>query len=183
MSRLPLRRVPGCVLLLGLAAGCADRDHNPPAETATLAKPAMGDACGLITKPEVDAILGASVTLRPDRKTGWSQCTYEAPGGAGFSMKVFWSGGEEELTVTKSAMSIAPGMLGDNGVESTGMMALKPVADLGEEAYFNPIVGSYVRQGDVLLEFDLRLLLFHAASREAAVEQWRALAEKALARL
>jgi hypothetical protein len=181
-----------CALPLALLLGCGDEpspESALPDQVAELgaaaAKPpeAVRDACRLITKAEVDAILHASVTPRPKSNPGWSSCDYEAPGGGGFSLKVVWSGGEEELKVTKSAMQIAPTMLRENGMEPASMLALRPVSGLGEEAYFNPIAGSYVRQGDVLLEFDLRLMLFQAPTQEAAIEQWRALAGKALDRL
>lgn len=199
MSTLDAYRVIGCIALLGVATGCSNGAGDPPPESATLdpivriaaddaskPQPAARDACGLITKAEAEAILHASVTPKSERKAGWAVCDYQpsaGPGGSGFTLKVFWSGGREELTVTKSVMQVAPQTMRENGMEPGGMMVLEPVERLGEEAYFNPVVGSYVRQGDALMEFDLRLLLFHAPSKEAAMAQWRELAQKALGRL
>jgi hypothetical protein len=184
-----LSRALGCALSLGLALGCGDSRGPAAAETASTSGEAQTagesqrDACGLITKPEADSILQAPLTPRREQKNGRSECHYEGPGGAGFSLKVFWTGGKEEMAVTKSAMKLAPAISRENGMEPTGMLALHPVADLGDEAYFNPIAGSYVRQGDVLLEFDLRLMLFQAPTQDSAIAQWRALAEQALGRL
>jgi hypothetical protein len=184
-----LSRALGCALSLGLALGCGDGRGPAAAETASTtgegrtAGESQREACGLITKAEADAILQAPLTLRPERKNGRSECHYEGPGGAGFSLKVFWSGGKEELSVTKSAMQLAPAVMSEKGMEPAGMLALHPVAELGDEAWFNPIAGSYVRRGDVLLEFDLRLILFQAPTHDSAIAQWRALAETALGRI
>jgi hypothetical protein len=182
-------RACGCALSLGLVLGCNNSRGPAAAETASMAGESRTagkhrrDACGLITKAEADGILQIPLTLRPERKNGWSECRYEGPGGAGFSLKVFWSGGKEEMAVTKSAMQLAPAVMRENDMEPAGRLALHPVADLGDEAYFNPIAGSYVRQGDVLLEFDLRLILFQAPTHDSAIAQWRALAQQALGRL
>jgi hypothetical protein len=190
MSTSRSRRFAGSTLPLLLILACGG---DPPPETAVrdpfadlgastaTAAPPARDACALITKPEADAILQAAVTPRSKTKPGRSECEYQATDGGGFSMKVYWSGGKEELAVTKSAMGLAPAMLRENGMEPGGMMALRPVTGLGDEAYYNPIVGSYVRKGDVLMEFDLRLL--QVPTPDAAVERWRALAGKALGRL
>jgi len=189
-------RVVACLFCLSVVFGCgggSEGDSSGDTGNVSSSKAGstgdeagterMSDACGLITKSEADQILRTSVTTRSQTKSHYTQCDYEGAGGSGFALKVFWDGGKEELAVTKSAMQIAPAVMEDNGMDAAGMLTLQQIDGLGDEAYFNPIAGSYVREGDVLLEFDLRLMLFQAPTQEAAVAQWRALAEKALGRI
>jgi hypothetical protein len=57
------------------------------------------------------------------------------------------------------------------------------VDDLGDEAYFNPIAGTYVLKGDVLMQYELRVFMFRTKSEDEAVMLWRSLAERALSHL
>jgi hypothetical protein len=173
-----------------LFLGCSGSDEQANAEEVFGRSPAeiaresdSRDPCSLITESEVESIVGNTVTITSDAER--SSCLYnaDAPTGRGFSVKVYWTDGKENLEATKSAMNIAPQLMEDNGMETMGLMTLQPVGEIGDEAYYNPIVGSYVLKGNTLLEFDLRLLLGGNPSKPDAIQQWRALTAKALSRI
>jgi hypothetical protein len=143
------------------------------------------DACGLIAPAEAESIVGNPLRVEPDEaESRSSSCNYmpKDDSGSGFSLKVYWTAGKEELATTKTAMGLAPKLAKQQeGMEIGGMMALEPIDGLGDEAYYNSIVGSYVLKGDRLLQFDLRLLAF---GQPAGVprEKWLRLAQKAVDR-
>jgi hypothetical protein len=144
---------------------------------------ARQDPCSLITKAEADAILGTAFTVRPGSAAG--TCDYVPTEGKrlnGFTITVHWTGGKEALSVVKGGMSIATSMMKTGEMDPSSMMALEPVEGLGDEAYFNPMVGSTVLKDDTLLEFDIRAMMWHQ-TKEAGKELWKQLASKALARL
>lgn len=183
----PVKRVALWVLAAAFMIWCPDDGDAFPSHSGSATEGiASGsrDACALITKAEVDAILRTSVTPKPSSDSRSSSCDFIPAGsGDGFSLKVFWTGGKDELATTKKAMRIAPKMMKAGGINPAGMMALEPVDGLGDEAYFNAIVGSSVLKGDILLEFDLRLVSFHLSEPEKTAAVWKALTSKALARL
>ena len=159
-------------------------DTTASAASAPGSARGVRDACALITKAEVDSILKTSVTVTPSADGATSSCDYMPTGsGDGFSLKVHWTGGKEELALTKRVTRIAPKMMKGGGIDPAGRMALEPIDDLGDEAYFNAIYGSSVLKGDVLMEFDLRLMMFYTQSPAEATEHWKALVRRALSRL
>ena len=182
----PVRQTVFFVIVSVLFAFCPGADQLPGQVRPGAERSIDGsrDACALITKAEVDAILRTAVTPKPSSDSRSSSCDYIPAGsGDGFSLKVFWTGGKDELATTKKAMRIAPKMMKAGGINPAGMMALEPVDGLGDEAYFNAIVGSSVLKGDALLEFDLRLVSFHLSEPEKTAAVWKALTTKALSRL
>jgi hypothetical protein len=179
-------------VLVSAVAACGGKDTRPLA-SADLGAPTSGDqsasqsasrdACGLILRTEAESIVGNALQLQRD--TDSRTCDYLPTdgSGAGFSLKVYWSAGQDELATTKAAMGFAPKLMKQQEhMETAGMMALEPIDGLGDEAYYNPIVGSYVLKGDRLLEFDLRLLAF-GQPQGTPREKWLALARKAVDRM
>jgi hypothetical protein len=141
------------------------------------------DPCSLITKAEADAILSDVFTVRPGSEAG--SCDYVPSASKrlnGFNVKVYWKGGKEALSVVKGGMSIATKMMKTDEMELGSMMTLEPVKGLGDEAYFNPMVGSTVLKDDTLLEFDIRAMMWHHKRGEGR-ELWKQLVSTALARL
>jgi hypothetical protein len=182
------------VLAAALAA-CGGRGDHPVTPdslsaqgAAQVSSPTSGgrDACGLISMTEAESIVGNPLQVRPgEASSRSSSCDYmpRDGSGAGFSLKVYWTEGKKELATTKKAMGFAPKMMKQQEhMETGGMMALEPIDSLGEEAYYNAIVGSYVLKSDRLLEFDLRLLAF-GHSDDGPRAKWLALARKAVDRL
>jgi hypothetical protein len=179
---------------VAIAAGCGAKGGRTVASGEAIADgtpkqpPASStsqDACGLISKAEAESIVGNALRVQPDEvNPRSSSCNYvpEDGSGTGFSLKVYWSAGKDEMATTKTAMGFAPKLMKQEGINTGGMMALEPIDGLGDEAYYNPIAGSYVLKGDRLLEFDLRLLAFGQPAG-APREKWLALARKAVDRL
>ena len=79
-------------------------------------------------------------------------------------------------------MTIATSLMTTEKADVNSMMVLQPVSGLGDEAYFNPMMGSTVLKGDALLEFDIRSLMWHR-TEEVGLDTWRRLVERALSRL
>jgi hypothetical protein len=163
-------------------------DGSVPAASRTAA-PRDRDPCSLITKEEAEAILGATFNVtREDKVTGGGppSCEYTPAGSKklnGFALKVYWTGGKDALATTKSGTRIAKALMKTSQTDPMGLMTIEPVDDLGDEAYFNPVLGSSVLKDDTLLEFDINAMMWHQPSREAGLELWKQLVNKALARL
>ena len=169
------------------AVACTQRPDAAASDTGRAAETkAAGagdsprDGCSLVTAEEASAILAEPVTARPTGKSGGTRsgCIY-GPEKGGFNtyiMQVHWRDGQEQMGVAKRGMKIAAKGMQTEGVDVAQMMALEPVEGLGDEAYFNPIVPSYVRKGDILIEADLR------AVRNAR-QAWEEMSRKALSRL
>jgi hypothetical protein len=134
---------------------------------------------------EAESIVGNSLQLQREATSSrLSSCDYMPTdgSGAGFSLKVYWNDGKNELATSKAAMGLAPKLMKQGHMETGGMMSLEPIDDVGDEAYYNPIVGSYLLKGDRLLEFDLRLLAF-GQPQGTPREKWLSLARKAVSRM
>ena len=178
-----------------ILAACAGRsDESPEAgDVATLpaVKPvarADRDPCSLITKEEAETILGATfnVAQRTNRGGGPPSCEYTPANSKkfnGFTLTVYWTGGKDALATTKAGSRIARTMMKTNQTDPMSITAIEAVDDLGDEAYFNPVMGSSVLKNDTLLEFDITAMMWHQPSREAGLELWKQLVNKALARL
>ena len=173
---------------------CSQNDDRV-VQTADGAVPAKSraradrDPCSLITKEEAETILGAKFNVtRQDRVRGGGPPTCEYTPAAskkfnGFTLKVYWTGGKDALATTKSGTRIAKTLMKTNQTDPMGLMTIEPVDDLGDEAYFNPVLGSSVLKDDTLLEFDINAMMWHQPSREAGLELWKQLVNKALTRL
>jgi hypothetical protein len=141
--------------------------------------------CMLITAEEVQAILGKPFTARLTRRGGTPICEYAPTSNSqtdGFTLTVYWTGGKEALAVTKAGTRIAKAAMKATQVDPMSMMALEPIDDLGDEAYFNPMLGASVLKGDALLEFDIRAMMWNQ-TMESGKELWKKLATTALSRL
>ncbi|MBA3949547.1 MAG: hypothetical protein H0X44_06315 [Acidobacteria bacterium] len=168
-----------------LVSGCSSSDAPQGETAATPAAAEARDACALITAEEASAILKSGVTATPRSMSAErSTCDYAPVGGAGatsfetFTLNAIWTGAEEEIQIARRAASMATGQAGgrqDDVVAS--VMGLTKVEGLGDEAYFARRTMSYVRKGDMLLEFE------NAGLDEPARENWEALARVALGRL
>ena len=189
MNATRLRAVVFGALTAAITA--CDSKSDEPEHTASASEPAKPnargarDACSLITKEEVNAILGTAFSVRPGKSNGPPTCEYVPTASKklnGFTLTVYWSGGKEALAVTKAGTRIAKAAMKGTQVDPMSMMALEPIDDLGNEAYFNPMIGSSVLAGDTLLEFDIRAMMWHQ-SLEGGKELWKQLVGKALARL
>ena len=105
--------------------------------------------------------------------TGPTGPTYQ-----GFSLEVSWTGGKDAIEVGRSAAGIATDAAGDKSDSiASGVMGLQRLDGVGDEAYFSGRTMSYVRKGDVLLQFQLGGL------DKPTPEQLRGLARAALARV
>jgi hypothetical protein len=177
------------VALVALACRSAD-DANPPAdrEVADKAGQASGpvrDACALITKAEADAIIGTSFSVQPrPMSNDKSACDYgPSAGPAGptyqaFTLEVYWTGGKEAIETGRRAAGIATDAAGGSKDEvASDVMGLRRLTGVGDEAYFSGRTMSYVRKGDVTLQFQLGGL------DQPTAEHLRALATAALARI
>ena len=146
------------------------------------------DPCSLITKEEAETILGATfkVEKHNNRGGGPPSCEYTPANSKKFNgctLTVYWTGGKDALATTKAGTRIAKAMMKTNQTDPMSITAIEPVDDLGDEAYFNPVMGSSVLKDDTLLEFDITAMMWHQPSREAGLELWKQLVNKALARL
>ena len=170
-----------CVVAL-FAAGCSSAEP-PPTESgaAAPAGPAAAnrDACARITAGEVAKILGSTATatsrsVSPER----SVCDYVTQSYEAFTLEAIWTGAEEEIKSSRRAAEMAAEQAGGSQDEVVnGVIGLRKVDGLGDEAYFARRTMSYVRKGDVLLVFQT------AGLNEPAREHWEALARAALGRL
>jgi len=168
-------------LALAFAAAACGGDG---AATRAAATQARNDPCALITEAEAEAILGTDLTVGPGTAAGPPTCEY-APTGRrlnGFTLTVYWRGGREALDVAKQGHSLATEMIQGEGRSLANMLALEPVPGVGDEAWFNPAAGTMVLQGEVLLEFDIRGMMWHQ-KYESGRELWKQLATRALSRL
>ncbi len=173
------------VALLAIACTKSDTDTTDDNEATASNQAAAGesrDACALITKQETDSILGFSVTSEPGTMSPeQSECAYSSDAGGGFQtfvLKAYWTGGEEQLEIARRAAGIATDVSGGSQDEIVaGVMGLQAVKGLGDEAYFSRRIMSYVRKGDVALEFQVSGL------NEPARERWEGLVRAALNRI
>ena len=190
---LSIRLFHGLAIVLSCLAMCGCSEREAAGESSKVASAgsssdpvrakANRDPCSLITKAEADAMLSDDFAVRPGSEAG--SCEYVPSAGKklnGFTVKVYWTDGKEALSVVKSGMSIATSMMNTDKMDLGSMMTLQPVEGLGDEAYFNPMSGTTVLKGDVLLEFDIRGLMWHRKLGEGR-EAWKQIASKALARL
>ena len=186
---IPRFALVALVALAALACRSAD-DANPPAdrdgaERAGNASGPVRDACALITKSEADAIVGTSfsVQARP-MSNDKSACDYgPSAGPAGptyqaFTVEVYWTGGKEAIETGRRAAGIATDAVGGSSDDvASNVMGLRRLEGVGDEAYFSGRTMSYVRKGDVTLQFQLGGL------DKPTPEHLRALATAALARI
>ncbi len=196
MSTACLLRIAVATTCIAAVCACgenADRaietaDGAVPATSRTAAR-GDRDPCSLITKEEAETILGATFNVTKQEKVagaGPPSCEYTPATSKklnGFTITVYWTGGKDALATTKSGTRIAKVLMNTKQTDPMGLMSIEPVDDLGDEAYFNPVLGSSVLKGDTLLEFDISAMMWHQPSREAGLELWKQLANKALARL
>ena len=165
-------------------------DANPPAARDVgeapdgVSAPAR-DACSLITKAEADAIVGTSFSVQPRPMSNErSACDYgpsTGPAGPtyqGFTVEVHWTRGKEAIEIGRRAAGIATDAAGGkNDDVASSVMGLRRLEGVGDEAYFSGRTMSYVRKGDVTLQFQLGGL------DQPTPEHLRALANAALARI
>src|SRR5688572_19701937 len=145
-----------------LAVGACNENADRVIQTADGAAPATArtaarahrDPCSLITKEEAQSILGATFTVTKRDKVagaGPPSCEYTPAGSKklnGFTLTVHWTGGKDVLATTKSGTRIAKSLMKTNQTDPMGLMTIEPVDDLGDEAYFNPVLGSSVLKDD-----------------------------------
>lgn len=187
------RRIAAAAAFIAVCA-CSENDDRL-IQTADGAVPAASraradrDPCSLIAKEEAETILGAKLNVTKQEQVagaGPPSCEYTPAASKklnGFTIKVYWTGGKHALETTKSGTRIAKAFMNTKQTDPMGLMAIEPVDDLGDEAYFNPVLGSSVLKDDTLLEFDISAMMWHQKSREAGLELWKQLVNKALARL
>jgi hypothetical protein len=136
-------------------------------------------ACELITDEEVSDIVGSQV-IPKERSRGPSSSTcYFAPAPGHtqeLMLTVTWSGGREAWDANEKAMALGGQLLGGNRSAAASVMKVEEGA-IGDKSSFNPVLGAYVLEGDVLLEFNNLLTLDDAQTR------WVKLARVALSRL
>jgi hypothetical protein len=126
--------------------------------------------CEVLTKQEVEAVLGAKVS-DPVRR---ADACHFAPAGRparGIIVTVYWTGGERQMESTRMAEQMSRSVAGTLYKEFGH--GNDDVKDLGDDATF-PLKTLNVLKGDAFLKIDADL-----CSREQAV----ALARKALSRL
>lgn len=184
-----IARLALAVALLVTACKGSEDGKLPPDSAAfsNADKPGteVRDACSLITKAEADAIVGSAFDAQPRPRSGeTSTCDYvpatgpTGPAHQGFTLKAYWTGGEDAIEVGRKAAGNATSAAGGTGDSvASGVMGLRRVDGLGDEAYFSGRTMSYVRKGDVTLEFQL------AGLDNPTPELLRALAKAALARI
>jgi len=175
----PLPRA--AALLAAIATVACDVRGGTPVAAAR----APRDPCSLITAAEAASLLGTPITVRPARTGGPPACEYAPATGKrlnGFTLSVYWTGGREALATTVAGQSIASDMMQTAEADPSSVMKLERVAGLGDEAYFNPAIGSSVLQDDTLLEFDITAMMWHRKYDEGKA-LWARLAAVALARL
>ena len=195
MSTSYTRRIAVATACLAVCACSEDTDRviqaadgAVPAASRTAARRDR-DPCSLITKEEAETILGAAFNVTKQEKVagaGPPSCEYTPANSKklnGFTITVYWTGGKDALATTKSGTRIAKALMNTKQTDPMGLMSIEPVDDLGDEAYFNPVLGSSVLKDDTLLEFDISAMMWHQRSREAGLELWKQLVTKALARL
>ena len=180
------------VAALGTAAACTSESEAQKAdklgkESVAIQRPqASRDPCSLITKEEAEAIFEAKLTVKQAVRKGPPTCEYTPAEGRkanGFALTVYWRGGKDAMATTKAGARIAKGaMKSTNTLDPMAMMSLEPIDDLGDEAYFSPVMGSFVLKDDTMLEFDIRMLMWKQ-SKEGGKARWTQLVTKALARL
>ena len=172
---------PAATLALAFAAAACGGGAAASGAAATREN---NDPCSLITEAEAEAILSADLTVRPGTAAGPPTCEY-APTSRrlnGFTLTVYWRGGRGALDVAKQGYSLATEMIQGEGRSLANMLALEPVPGVGDEAWFNPAAGTMVLQGEVLLEFDIRGMMWHQ-KYESGRELWKQLATRAVTRL
>jgi hypothetical protein len=167
-----------CALVAVSACGsqpAARSDSQPAAKPAVAAAttPATRNACALLTKQEVEAVLERTVK---DPKGNENVCHYlAADASKGASYTVYWTDGKTMMKGAGMGERLI-GAMGDKGTQEALKKAAGAGGDLeglGDQASFK-LVTLHVLKGDVYLTFDARM-----CSRAQAI----ALARKAVARL
>lgn len=183
LARLALAAV--VITACGSGDDAAATRDTGGADAGSLASAPARDACALITKAEADSIVGAAFGLQPralaDDKTACDYGPAVGPAGQsyqGFTLVVHWTGGTEAIEVGRRAAGAATDAAGGRADSVVSdVMGLRPLDGVGDEAYFGGRTMSYVRKGDLMLEFQLGGL------DNPTPEHLRALATAALARI
>lgn len=138
-----------------------DPSANPSTASDEGEDEARHDPCSLVTKDEVEAVLGETVK---DGVADGDDCNYDSlrPGQAG--ARISWLHGHAEAAIQGARAGIKMMNLG------------KPVEGLGDEAVFMAPGVLYVRKGDDLVTVSLVLA-------PDALDKTKTLAGKALSRL
>lgn len=173
------------VLVVACSSGDGTDTTGDESGAGEGASVAARDACSLITTAEADAIVGSSFAAEPrpisDDRSACDYMPAVGPAGQtyqGFTLEVYWRGGGEAMEIGRRAAGIATDAAGgSDDTVVTGVMGLRRVDGVGDEAYFSARTMSYVRKGDVMLEFHLGGL------SQPTPEHLRGLATAALARI
>ena len=148
--------------------------QSAKAQTASASTQPRRGPCELLTRAEVEEVLGTAVD-EPTRRG--NQCHFVSQGRPlrGLSVTVRWTGGEDAMKAAKMSERMMASM-GDKDVREAMKNAFggtEDLKDLGDDASFQ-MVTLHVRKADAYLTFDARL-----CSRKQAI----AAARKAVARL
>jgi hypothetical protein len=141
--------------------------HYEMARSATSGRAvAARDVCSLVTKEEVGAALGTTMS---EASGGTSSCRYTSSAGnyQALDVSVTWQGAAFALKFSRMVLKGTAG----------GQEFFQPVAGIGDEAYIAPMGTTLMfRKGDVLVNMQ-----FHMVGNN--VEAAKVIAQKILARL
>ena len=144
-------------------SSCRSKTAVPERSAAVVAPAKTRDACSLITKEEVQAVLESPIAKASGTRT---QCYYYPAAGSaeGLGLDVSWENGEAVIAGAKAGSTL---LNGEN----------QSVPGLGDEAFFGPMdIALYVRKNNQAFTLDLRIV-------SNARAKGRVLAEKVLSRL
>ena len=133
---------------------------------STSAAPSSKSACTMITKAEMEAILGGPLTYAvPSDTPAQTVCTYTGSGGRYAQVTVEWRGGESGIAGSNLAGALM------NAATGGDVKASNTVEGIGDEAVM--IIGGVlnVRKGQALISIDLRMQNDYERKARAIAEQ------------
>ena len=156
----PSRRTLVFAVAMACLSGCgtpADQTatDKPPAAGAAPAKPAHKNACALVDREAVEAIVQQKLemlnNIEEDNKT---TCELHPPRDANtlVYVSVYWTGGKEMARVNQAAMSMAKGLMNDDDTDIEALTGSKTVPGLADKAFYSDVMPSWILKGDVYIE-------------------------------
>lgn len=133
------------VCLIGAAAACKSKSEIPDLAAASAASaqadsaaiPGVRDACDLVTRAEMEDVLGKPVDPPKNGEDGdKAKCVYAIPGSAtAVQIEATWNGGDAAWAGVKAGKKL----LDNTGAEAGVGPMEEPIANLGDEAFIQSV--------------------------------------------
>lgn len=140
-----------------VVAGCGGTTPEPADEApaAATSAPVSRNACDLIDRGELEAIVGQKLEMLHEVEDGnQSACELRAATDDTplVYVTVHWSGGKEQARVNAAAMGMARQLLNEPDLDIDTLTGSETVPGLADQAYYSDVMPSWVVKDDIFIE-------------------------------